>query len=191
MMQEEKLLIRQAQAGDRDSLNQLVSVFWQPVYLFIYYKSGSTEDAQELAQETFFRAFRALPSFQQTDSSFKSYLLHIAYNLLKDFWRKRGRSPITTALDDYREPIATDIQPDIHAVDQERREAIINVLQELPNDQRRAIELRILTGLSVRDAAAAMNKSEAAIKMLQQRALKSLRVLLIDRGIVENDDSWR
>lgn len=185
------MLISKAQAGDRDSLNELVSAYWQPVYLFIQYKADSPDDAQELTQETFFRAFRALPSFQQTDSSFKSYLIHIAYNLLKDFWRKKGRSPMTTFLDDYQGPVATDDQPDIQSIHQERREAIAKVLQELPGDQRRAIELRILAGLSVRDTALAMDKSEAAIKMLQQRALKGLRILLVDRGIVENGDDWR
>ena len=82
-------------------------------------------------------------------------------------------------------------QPDVQALQLERREVIAKALRELPGDQRRTIELRIMAGLPVRDTAVAMGKSEAAVKMLQQRALKSLRVLLIDTGIAETEPDWR
>lgn len=190
-MQDEDILIGKAQAGDRDALNDLISVYWHPVYRFVSYKTGSQEDAQELTQETFFRACRSLPNYRKTNATFKTYLSHIALNLIRDFWRKKGRSPALVDFTDYQEPVAEDDQPDVLAVTQERREAILRVLQELPNDQRQTVELRIIAGLPIRETALAMNKSEAAIKMLQQRALKSLRVLLLNRGIIENDDTWR
>jgi len=190
-MPEEDILIGKAQAGDRDALNMLVSAYWHPVYRFVSYKTGSSEDAQELTQETFFRAFRSLPNFRKTDATFKTYLSHIALNLIRDFWRKKDRGPTLVDIADYQEPGAPDDLPDIQAINLERREAIARVMQQLPGDQRQTVELRIIAGLPVRETAQAMGKSEAAIKMLQQRALKSLRVLLLNSGIIENSDDWR
>lgn len=188
----EDLLIIKARTGDREALNNLVSVYWHPVYHFISYKIGSPEDAQELTQETFFRAFRSLPSFRKTDATFKTYLNHIALNLIRDFWRKKGRSPTFVDIADHQESGSADDQPDVQAINLEKREAIAMVLQELPENQRQVIELRIIAGLPVREAALAMNKSEASIKMLQLRALKSLRVLFLNRGIIEeNNNDWR
>ena len=190
-MPEEDILIGKAQAGDRDALSMLVSAYWHPVYRFVSYKTGSSEDAQELTQETFFRAFRSLPNFRKTDATFKTYLSHIALNLIRDFWRKKDRGPTLVDIADYQESGPQDDLPDIQAINLERREAIARVMQQLPGDQRQTVELRIIAGLPVRETAQAMGKSEAAIKMLQQRALKSLRVLLLNSGIIENSDDWR
>lgn len=190
-MLQDDILIGKAQAGDRDALNELVSVYWHSLYRFVSYKTGSPEDAQDLTQETFFRAFRSLPSFRKTDATFKTYLSHIALNLIKDFWRKQGRSPSLVDITHCQEPEAEEDQPDVQAINLEKREAIAGVLRELPTEQRQAVELRLLAGLPLRETALAMGKSEAAIKMLQQRALKSLRVLLINKGIVDNGVDWR
>lgn len=190
-MPQDDILIGKAQAGDRDALNELVSMYWHPVYRYVSYKIGSPEDAKELTQETFFRAFRSLSSFRQTDATFKTYLSHIALNLVRDFWRKKGRTPTLVDIADYQESGPESDQPDIQTINLERREVIAQVLRELPADQRQAVELRIIAGLPVRDAATAMGRSEAAIKMLQQRALKSLQVLLVNRGIVDSRADWR
>lgn len=190
-MLQDDILLDRAQAGDREALNELVSIYWHPVYRFVSYKTGNPEDAQELTQETFFRAFRALPTFQKTDATFKTYLNHIAFNLVRDFWRKKGRSPQIVDITNIHEAEAEDDQPEAQALRQEKREAFAKVLRQLPDDQRQAVELRIVAGLPVRDTAMAMGKSEAAVKMLQQRALKSLRVLLVDHGIAGNGAEWR
>ncbi len=190
-MPQNDILIERAQAGDRDALNELVSVYWHSVYRFVCYKTGCPEDAQELTQEAFFRAFRSLPGFRRTDASFKTYLSHIALNLVRDFWRKKGRSPVVVDIADYQKCGGENDQPDVQALNLERREGIARVLQELPTDQRQTVELRILAGLPIRETAAAMGKSEAAVKMLQQRALKSLRWMLVDRGVVDSGTDWR
>lgn len=190
-MLQEDLLISKAQTGDRDALNELVSIYWHPVYRFVTYKTGLPEEAQELTQETFFRAFRSLPGYRKTTATFKTYLFHIALNLIRDYWRKQGRSPTLVDIADVQEAGSAADQPDVQALQLERREVIAKALRELPGDQRRTIELRIMAGLPVKDTAVAMGKSEAAVKMLQQRALKSLRVLLIDTGIAETEPDWR
>ena len=180
------ILLDRAQSGDREALNELVALYWHPVYRFVAYKTGNPEDAQELTQETFYRAFRALPAFRRQEAAFLTYLNHIALNLIRDFWRKKGRTPHTVDWADVQDAATTDDGPDVQAIRLERREALAKVLLLLPVEQRQTVELRIIAGLPVRDTALAMGKSEAAIKMLQQRALKSLRMLLLQHGIVTN-----
>ena len=191
LMQSEDLLITRAQSGDRDALNAIIAEYWPPIFRFVSYKTGSPEDAQELTQETFFRAFRSLSDYRQTTATFKTYLSRIALNLVRDHWRNRGRNPVLVDIADCQEAAAANDQPDVQTIRAERSRSIAAVLQELPDEQRRAVELRIITGLPVSETALAMGKSEAAVKMLQQRALKSLRQLLVKRGIVETSGDWR
>jgi len=184
-MLDESMVISKAQAGDRDALNTLMSDYWHPIYRFVSYKIGSLEDAQEITQETFLRAFRSLPKYQQTTASFKTYLCRIALNLITDFWRKKGRSPVLINLAEYQDIVSIEDQPDVQAINHEQQKEIAEVLKSLPEDQRQTIELRIIAGLPIKQTALAMGKTEAAIKMLQQRALKNLRTLLLERGLVD------
>jgi RNA polymerase sigma-70 factor, ECF subfamily len=183
-MPSETELIAKAKAGDRSALDELVAGCWQPLYHLIRRKTGSPEDAQDLAQETFFRAFRSLARYEKTETQFSTYLGQIALNLITDFWRKKGRTPPPAELADFQ--TAGDASsPEARLVSQERKATLLTVMQELPSEQRQVVELRILTGLPVKDTALAMNKTEAAVKMLQQRALKSLREKLLERGVIE------
>jgi RNA polymerase sigma-70 factor (ECF subfamily) len=184
-MPEENVLIEKARAGDRDALNELVSSCWQPIFRFVSYKIGSSDEAQEITQETFFRAFRSLTSYQNADTHFTTYLGRIALNLITDFWRKKGRSPHTTDISDHLDHLSSGDETEQQAINHELRDTLAMALQKLPGDQRQVIELRIIAGISVKEAATAIGKSEAAVKMLQQRALKNLRQMLLDRGVAE------
>jgi len=183
---DENELIIQAKTGDRAALNELVAQYWQPVYHFALYKTGNQQDAEEVTQETFIRAFRALPNYQFAGAAFTTYLKRIAVNLITDFWRKKSRSPAMTDLAEHQQLVSAEEEPDVQLVSNEMRETIARVLQKLPADQRQTVELRIIAGLPVRDTALTMGKSEAAVKMLQQRALKNLRTLLMDTGMIES-----
>jgi RNA polymerase sigma-70 factor (ECF subfamily) len=185
MMDNEQQLIAQARQGDREALNALVTRNWPAVYRLVLARIGSGEDAQEITQETFIKAFRALPGYRETGAAFSTYLGRIALNLVNDFWRKKGRSPQVYDIAEYQEPLV-DIapSPEEQAVTREKRQEIAAVIAMLPPDQRQAVELRIIAGLSVQQTAQKMAKTEAAVKMLQQRALKTLRKLMEEKGIL-------
>lgn len=185
-MKNEQALILDAKNGDREALNILIENYWQPIYRLVCYKVGNSEDAQELTQDTFLRAFRSLERYQDTGASFKTYLGRIALNLVTDFWRKKGRAPQIVDIAEYQEPLSDSAaKPDEAAISAEQQQEIVGLISSLPNDQRQAVELRIVAGLSVREAANIMGKTEPALKMLQQRALKNLRKLCVERGIIE------
>ncbi|MPM42764.1 ECF RNA polymerase sigma factor SigD [bioreactor metagenome] len=185
-MENEQALILDAKNGDREALNILIETYWQPVYRLVCYKVGNSEDAQELTQDTFLRAFRSLERYQDTGAAFKTYLGRIALNLVTDFWRKKGRAPQIVDIAEYQEPLSDSAdRPGEAAISAEQQQEISRLISSLPSDQRQAVELRIIAGLSVREAANIMGKTEPALKMLQQRALKNLRKLCIERGIIE------
>lgn len=183
-MESEKELLAMAQSGDKGALNSLLSLYWQPIYRLIIYKVGNADDSQELTQETFLRGFRTMDKFQAREATFKTYLGRIALNLVTDYWRKKGRSPQVVDLAEYQEPLVDhEPQPEQQALAGEQQEQMACLIKRLPDEQRQAVELRIIAGLSVREAAEIMGKSEPALKMLQQRALKNLRKLCEEQGI--------
>lgn len=181
---DEKALIIKAQKGNKDALNKLVELYWQPIYRLIIYKIGNHDDAQELTQETFIKAFKAIDRYKITEASFKTYLGRIAINLVTDYWRKRGRMPQIIDIAEYQEPILDMAErPENLALANEQRSEIKKIVKCLPEEQKKAIEFRIIAGLSVKETAHIMNKSEAAIKMLQQRALKNLKQLFLEYNV--------
>ncbi|HEY3425349.1 MAG TPA: RNA polymerase sigma factor [Negativicutes bacterium] len=182
---DENELIAKAKDGDREALNTLVRCYWQPIYRFIYSKIGNEDDAKELTQDTFMKAFRSLPRYKVMDVPFKSYLGRIAINSVTDFWRKKGRTPQTVDINEYQGSIL-DIRenPEEYTLRLEGQEQIADLVERLPEEQRQVVKLRVVLGVSIRDAAARMNKTEPAIKMLQQRALQNLRKMCLGIGIL-------
>lgn len=179
--EEEKFIIAKAREGDSAALNALVISHWPYIYRLALIKTGNPDDAQEIAQDTFQRAFTALPRYKETNAAFKTYLSRIALNLITDYYRRRGRAPQMVDIDEYSAAIIdTGLQPDEAVVNAERRQEVIKLLALLPDEQRRVIELRIIRGLAVADTARLMEKSSAAVKMLQQRALKKLKELFVE-----------
>ena len=184
-MTNEQILITKAKDGNREALDALITCYWQPIYRLIYSKVRNEDDAKELTQDTFMNAFRALPRYQVMDASFKSYLGRIAINLVTDFWRKKGRAPQNVDISDYQQLIVDKNEnPEEHILRLESQEQIAKLVENLPEEQRQTVKLRVILGLSLRDTALQMNKSEPAIKMLQQRALKKLREMCQGIGIL-------
>lgn len=182
---DENMLIAKAKEGNREALNHLILQYWQPVYRIIYGKVGNEEDAKELTQETFMKAFRSLPQYKILDVPFKSYVVRIAINTVTDFWRKKGRTPQVVDLTEYQESITDGREnPEDYILRIEGQEQIVSLVESLPEEQRQAIQLRVILGLPIRDVAMQMNKTEPAIKMLQQRALKNLRKMCLGIGIL-------
>ena len=184
-MPSERDLIIKAKNGDRAALTQIVSDCWHPLHRFISYKTGNPEEAQDIVQETFFRAFRSLASYQVTETKFSTWLGRIAANLITDSWRKQGRTPVLQNLDETQNKYVGDLDPAEQVLQAETRKNLADLIRELPAEQRQVIEMRILAGLPLKEAAYAMNKSEAAVKMLQQRALKALRAKMLEQGVLE------
>jgi RNA polymerase sigma-70 factor, ECF subfamily len=166
-------LLAQARTGNRQALNELVSLYWQSLYRYVFYKVRHKEEAEELTQETFLKAIIYLPKFEDRGVSFRSFLIRVATNLITDHWRKNARGenlPLSEAL-----VLRDGNSPDEFAILEERRRIVHTAIDALPEEQRKVIQLRLIEGRSIKESADMMQKSEGALKMLQQRALQNIR----------------
>ena len=91
-------LVARSRGGDLDSFNQLVVRWERPIYALAYRVLGREEDARDVCQDTFLRAYRALPGFKG-QAKFSSWLYRITLNLCRDWIRRERRTPIVQAPD--------------------------------------------------------------------------------------------
>ena len=92
-------LVARSIRGDADSFNELILRWERPIYALAYRTIGREEDARDVCQETFLRAFRALPGFRG-QAKFSSWLYRIALNLCRDWMRRERRAPVVQAPED-------------------------------------------------------------------------------------------
>src|ERR1700722_11233846 len=139
-------LVARSIRGDSESFNQLVLRWERPIYALAYRTIGREEDARDVCQETFLRAFRALPGFRG-QAKFSSWLYRIALNLCRDWMRRERRTGFVQAPEDVDlMDLAAAAEPSESIEDlvsrQEQVRAVERVMAGLPEEQRTAIVLK-------------------------------------------------
>jgi len=173
---DDSTLLRAARAGDGRALDALCRRNWKAVYRSFARFTDAPAEAEDLTQEVFLRALRSLPHFEDRGLPFASYLLRIADNLARDRWRARPTRPVVTS--EVPEEVAFGPGPDNLAVDSDRRHILLAALDGLAPDHRAVLRLRVLEGRSTGEVAQLIDRSQAAVRQLQVRALAALRVAL-------------
>ncbi|AOT70671.1 RNA polymerase sigma factor [Geosporobacter ferrireducens] len=173
MMEGEKII--KAQEGDIKAIEEICSVTWEPLYRFIYYKVQNREEAEDITQETYFKAISYMQKSNIRIDKHIAFLKTVALNVLRDKWRKNKRQRINVNLETIN-PKDTALGDPTEAVAE--REAIENALNHLNEEQRTVIDLRIIRGYSVADTAKLMDKKENYVRVLQHRALQNLTKIL-------------
>jgi RNA polymerase sigma-70 factor, ECF subfamily len=179
-------LVARSRTGDTDSFNQLVRRWERPIFALAYRTLGREEDARDIAQETFLRAFRALPGFKG-DAKFSSWIYRIALNLCRDWMRRDRRAPMIDVPEgvDIHElaankPEATSVE-DL-AARAELSAAVAAAMEQLPGEQRTAIILKEYQGLTFQEVADLMNCPLSTAKTRLYQGLTLLRRLLAEQG---------
>ena len=171
-------LVAKSIRGDADSFNELVLRWERPIYALAYRTIGREEDARDVCQETFLRAFRALPGFRG-QAKFSSWLYRIALNLCRDWIRRERRQPIAQAPDgvDLIE-LASESTPSESIEDLVARKeisaAVARVMAELPEEQRTAILLKEYHGLTFQEIA---DMQDCPLSTVKTRLYQGLAVL--------------
>jgi len=169
-------------AGDKAEFARLVDAYSGPIYRLTLKILGEPQDAEDALQETFLKAYRALPAFEGR-SSLSTWLYRIAAN--ESFMTLRRRKPEAVSVDE-AQPTADGEQEPIQIVDwcclpedellsTEARQHLDQAVGRLTLALRTVFVLRDIEGLSVRETAEALNVSEAAVKTRLLRARLSLR----------------
>jgi RNA polymerase sigma-70 factor (ECF subfamily) len=171
-------LVARSRGGEVDSFNQLILRWERPIYAFAYRVIGREEDARDVCQETFLRAFRSLPGFKG-QAKFSSWLYQIAMNLCRD-WMRRQRRSRTVQLADGVDPaeLASEQGP-VESIEDlvSRRElsaAVEEAMALLPEEQRTAIVLKEYHGMTFKEIA---DLQECPLSTVKTRLYQGLSVL--------------
>ncbi len=186
-MQSDEELVARSRGGDLDSFNQLVLRWERPIYALAYRVIGREEDARDVAQETFLRAFRALSGFKG-QAKFSSWLYRITLNLCRDWIRRERRTPVAQAPEgmDLVE-LAAEATPSESIEDlvsrKELGRAVAKVMSILPEEQRTAIILKEYHGLTFQEIADLLGCPLSTVKTRLYQGLTVVRRQLEEGGV--------
>ncbi len=172
-MEEDALWLERVAAGDPAALDLLFAKWKRPLLSFFYRHLGSHADAEDLTLEVFVRLHRSAASYRPT-ARFATFLFHIARNLVRNEYRRRGRHPVQPAPPDLLESLSA-ATPDGTRNLGELEESFQAALLRLPEEQRTALLLILQQRLDYPTAAAALRRSENAFRVLIHRARQNLK----------------
>ena len=160
---DERQLVEAAQA-DPSRFVELYDRHFHRVYAYVLKRAGRRADAEDVTAEVFHRALEHLDQFEWRGTPFVAWLFRIAAHALADHWKREGRQVAAP-------PGAMPASDPAF----ERTVLLFQLVDRLPGDQRRVIELRFGEGRSIQETAGLLGRSEGAVKQLQHRALERLR----------------
>lgn len=173
--EEEAVLVERAKASDRDAFEELVRRHAERLYAVVLRFVADGDEAQEVTQEAFLRAWRSIPRFEGR-SAFFTWLYRIGINEAK---RRAGRRPPVpvVSLEDEPVPEAPDwsMAPETRAGQRDLRAVLERAIRSLPVEYRATVILRDVEGLSTKEAAEVMDLGEAAFKSRLHRARLAVR----------------
>ncbi len=186
--EQEAAVIQSVLDGDVNAFEVLVKEYEKNVYNLALRMTGNSEDAADMSQEAFIKAYNSLSSFRG-DSKFSVWLYRIVSNVCLDYLRSRTRKPtvsLSTENDDGEEielDIADETQSPEFLFDRRlTRDAVRRGLAALPPDHREILLLREIQGLSYEEIAAALELEAGTVKSRIFRARKKLCSFLIKDG---------
>jgi len=167
------VLVAQAQAGDQEAFATLYEQYRPLVYRFLRRRlDGGDETVEDLTEDVFVKLYEKLDRYVERGLPFTAWLYRISHNQLVDYVRTLPRhtaQPLDLIADVPEHQTGSEYRSVLD------RETLEPAMARLTAEQRQAVEIRFLKGMSVAETAAQMGRSEEAVKKLQARALANLR----------------
>jgi RNA polymerase sigma-70 factor (ECF subfamily) len=171
------ILVDRYLTGDMAAFDELMIRYERQIYRVCYRFVDNREDAMDLAQEVFIKAFEHLPSFRR-ESSLKTWLYRIAMNHCINHVKKNAREFVEVT--EFTGSVRASVQSDLE--DRERRDQFRRMLKYLPPKQKAIVEMRINEELSYEEIAKMSGRSVSTIKASVFFALEKLRKLVKEHG---------
>ena len=186
MTRTDEELVARAQGGDVESFNQLIVRWERPIYALAYRVIGKEEDARDVCQDAFLRAYRALPGFKG-QAKFSSWLYRIALNLCRDWIRRQRRAPVSQLPEDMDAiELASETGPAESIEDLVARRELTAIVEEamseLSEEQRTAIILKEYHGMTFQEIADMQGCPLSTVKTRLYQGLSLLRRRLEQQG---------
>ena len=185
---DEQLLTRAAQ-GDLEAFGSLYERYVERIYNYIYYRTGSTYDSEDLTERVFMRAMRHIRNYHDRGLPFSAWLYRIAHNLVANWHRDNNRRkeiPLDEGFVSYRHGE----HPETELLRLEEREHLLRAIRTLPAERQQLLILKFVEHLSNAEIGQIMGRTEGAVKSLYHRTLLAVRsefgVNLIDTTDTED-----
>ncbi len=176
---------REGKAALDRAFEDLYREHLKDVYSYCYYRIGNHHDAEDLTEQTFLQAYRHFERARRESDGrpLRPWLIRIAHNLAANYHRDRSRRP-TAALDNV-EPIEHPHGTEQVVEGRERMRAVMAGIDRLADDRREALIMRFSLGMSNREIARALGRTDGATKVLIHRAIKQLEEELVLAGAAD------
>ena len=180
-------LVSRSMGGDAESFNQLIKRWERPIYALAYRTIGREDDARDVVQETFLRAFRGLSGFKG-QAKFSSWLYRITLNLCRDWMRRQRRAPVIATPDGVDLVELAGESANVETADaavgrRELSRLVARAMTALPEEQRAAIVLKEYHGLTFQEIADLLGCPLSTVKTRLYQGLIVLRKELERSGI--------
>ena len=177
---DEQRLVERAK-DDPGAFGELYDLHFDRIYAYIYRKTGDRQAAEDLTADTFMKALMNIRGYRYTGQPFAAWLYRIASNVVIDYYRvRRPTAPLEEGL-----PIISSMghTPEEAALALDDQQAVARAVRSLSPDQQDVVLMRFAGDMKLKDIAAALGKTEGAVKALLFRALGALRSKLSESGV--------
>lgn len=166
-------LVDRAKEHDLKALGELYELFVNRIYRYVFIRVQNKEEAEDLTSQVFLKMVEKIDKFSWQRFGFTAWLYKIAHNLVVDWYRsKQLRENLI------KDEPAVKTNPEELTVINETIKEVLNSLNSLSKQQSDVLILRLLGGLSCREAAAVLGLAEGNVRLIQHRALKQLKEML-------------
>ena len=169
-------LLDRAHQLDEDALAELHELFYPVVYRFVRFRLEDDQLVEDITSEVFLRLLNALRQERKSVRDVRGWLLGTASNLVYDHLRRKYRHPMEEL--EQHEDLPDEVHPESIVESDMSNQVIRECVRELTEDQQKVLSLRFSQGMSVGETARVVHKSVNAVKVLQYRALSTLRRML-------------
>jgi len=172
---DEATLVQRAVGHDPEAFGRLYDMHIDRVYRHIYYGVGNEQDAEDLTQQVFLKAWQAIHRYKKAASPFVAWLMTISNNLVVDFYRTRKDTAYLEA-----EVLASDAasSPERTAEASFEQQRLRRAILKLRSDEQQVVILRFIEGFEFAEIASVLEKKEGNIRVILHRALVKLRNIL-------------
>lgn len=163
-------LVEKAGEGDIEAFGELYEIYVERIYRYVFYQIKEKMMAEDITEEVFIKAWRAIGSCKGKEHTFSAWLYRIAHNQTIDSLRREQRY---SSIDIENLNIVDDTVPKAEEILEQQE--LLNLIDRLPQNQRRVVTLKFIEGMENNEIGQIMGKSQGAVRILQMRALATLR----------------
>ncbi|NPV76990.1 MAG: sigma-70 family RNA polymerase sigma factor [Anaerolineae bacterium] len=170
----DEMILARAVEGDAEAFSMLYERYVGRIYNYIYYRTGTAVDAEDLTAKVFYRALGRISFYRDQGVPFSAWLYRIAHNLVANWYRDNSRKQEVSLEDHvFLHPHAD--YPEQVLVEDQEKEWLLKTIRKLPQERQELLILKFVDRLSNSEIALIMGRSEGAIKSLYHRTLLALR----------------